>query len=100
MVTANGFKPDSTVNWKLVNSKNQIPLYGYFDTNADGGFYDATYLDDLVSDNYKMYLGPDDNIDNELNLGRLLPLLIFEYHVPNNKNSWKNINARVHVGPA
>ena len=69
VVTANGFKPDSTVNWKLVNSKSQIPLYGYFNSNAEGGFNDVTYLDDLKSDNYKMYFGTDDNIDNKFDFG-------------------------------
>jgi hypothetical protein len=69
VVTANGFKPDSTVNWKLVNSQSQIPLYGDFNTNADGGFNDVTYLDDLKSDNYKMYFGTDDNNDNKFDFG-------------------------------
>jgi hypothetical protein len=69
VVTANGFKPDSTVNWKLVNSQSQIPLYGDFNTNTDGGFNDATYLDDLKSGNYKMYFGTDDNNDNKFDSG-------------------------------
>jgi hypothetical protein len=52
-----------------LNSQSQIPLYGDFNTNADGGFNDATYLDDLKSGNYKMYFGTDDNNDNKFDFG-------------------------------
>ena len=34
VINANGFAPNSNVNWKLVNSESQIPLYGYFQTNG------------------------------------------------------------------
>ena len=56
VINANGFAPNSNVNWKLVNSEAQIPLYAYFQTNGTGGFNDVTFADDLKADRYKMYL--------------------------------------------
>ena len=69
VINANGFAPDSNVNWKLVNSKSQIPLYGYFQTNGTGGFNDVTFADDLKADSYKMYFGTDANNDNKFDAG-------------------------------
>ena len=69
VINANGFAPDSNVNWKLVNSKSQIPLYGYFQTNSTGGFNDVTFADDLKADSYKMYFGTDANNDNKFDAG-------------------------------
>ena len=58
VINANGFAPNSNVNWKLVNSKDQRFLsYGYFQTNITGGFNDVTFADDLKADSYKMYFG-------------------------------------------
>jgi hypothetical protein len=37
--------------------QRQISLYGYFQTNAAGGFNDVTFKDDLKPDIYKMYFG-------------------------------------------
>ena len=69
VINANGFAPNSNVNWKLVNSKSQIPLYGYFQTNSTGGFNDVTFADDLKADSYKMYFGTDANNDNKFDVG-------------------------------
>jgi hypothetical protein len=69
VINANGFAPNSNVNWKLVNSEAQIPLYGYFQTNSTGGFNDVTFADDLKADSYKMYFGTDANNDNKFDLG-------------------------------
>lgn len=69
VINANGFKPNSNVNWKLVSSNDQIPLYGYFQTNSTGGFNDVTYADDLKPDSYKMYFGTDSNNDNKFDAG-------------------------------
>lgn len=69
VINANGFAPNSNVNWKLVNSKSQIPLYGYFQTNSTGGFNDVTFADDLKADSYKMYFGTDANNDNKFDAG-------------------------------
>jgi len=69
VINANGFTPNSNVNWKLVNSEAQIPLYGYFQTNSTGGFNDVTFADDLRADSYKMYFGADANNDNKFDVG-------------------------------
>jgi len=69
VINANGFAPNSNVNWKLVNSEAQIPLYGYFQTNSTGGFNDVTFADDLKADSYKMYFGTDANNDNKFDIG-------------------------------
>jgi hypothetical protein len=73
VINANGFGPSSNVNWKLVDSKGQIPLYGYFQTNATGGFNDVTFADDLKPDSYKMYFGTDSNNDNKFDPGAPTP---------------------------
>ena len=31
-VIGKGFHPNSNVNWKLINSQDDIPLFGYFQT--------------------------------------------------------------------
>ena len=69
VINANGFAPNSNVNWKLVNPEAQIPLYGYFQTNSTGGFNDVTFADDLKADSYKMYFGTDANNDNKFDVG-------------------------------
>ena len=69
VINANGFAPNSNVNWKLVNSESQIPLYGYFQTNSTGGFNDVTFADDLKADSYKMYFGTDADNDNKFDVG-------------------------------
>ena len=43
VINANGFAPNSNVDWKLVNSKDhQSSSYAYFQTNATGGFNEVT----------------------------------------------------------
>jgi hypothetical protein len=69
VINANGFGSNSNVNWKLVNAKNEVKLYGYFQANATGGFNDVTYADDLKADSYKMYFGTDTNNDNKFDPG-------------------------------
>src|ERR1051325_4215451 len=59
VINANGFKPNSTVAYKFVDSDSKIPLYGYFDTNSTGGFNDVTFADDLKAGHYKLYFGDD-----------------------------------------
>lgn len=71
VINANGFGPNSNVNWKLVDSHSQIPLYGYFQTNSTGGFNDVTFADDVKSDRYKMIFGTDSNNDNKFDVGTL-----------------------------
>ncbi|MGG6461095.1 MAG: hypothetical protein ACM3JQ_06690 [Candidatus Eiseniibacteriota bacterium] len=80
VINANGFGPNSNVNWKMIDSHNGIPLYGYFQTNSTGGFNDVTFADDLKADNYKMAFGTDANNDNKFDAGA--PILFANITIP------------------
>ncbi len=80
VINANGFGSNSNVNWKLVDSQNKVPLYGYFETNATGGFNDVTFADDLKPDSYKMYFGTDANNDNKFDAGS--PIIYANIEIP------------------
>ncbi len=69
VINANGFKPNSTVAYKFVDSASKIPLYGYFETNSTGGFNDVTFADDLREDKYKLYFADDANSDGTFDIG-------------------------------
>jgi hypothetical protein len=69
VINANGFKPNSNVAWKLVDSQSGIPLSTYFETNATGGFNQVTYIDDVKPGRYKMYLGTDSDNDGKFDIG-------------------------------
>ena len=69
VINANGFKGNSTVAWKFVDSNNTIPLYGYYATNSTGGFNEVTFADDLREDNYKLYFADDADNDNVFDIG-------------------------------
>jgi hypothetical protein len=69
VMNANGFKSNSTVAYKFVDSDSKIPLYGYFETNSTGGFNDVTFADDLKEGNYKLYFADDTNNDNIFDIG-------------------------------
>lgn len=36
--TVNSFNPNGNVHWEFVNSKGNIDVYGYFETDEFGGF--------------------------------------------------------------
>jgi hypothetical protein len=80
VINSDGFSPNSNVNWKLVDSHNQIPLYGYFQTNSTGGFNDVTFADDLKPDKYRMVFGTDANNDNKFDLGS--PIVFANMTIP------------------
>lgn len=69
VINANGFKANSTVAYKFVDSNSKIPLYGYFETNQTGGFNDVTFADDLRPDKYKLYFADDANSDGVFDIG-------------------------------
>ena len=69
VINANGFKANSTVAYKFVDSDSKIPLYGYFETNQTGGFNDVTFADDLRPDKYKLYFADDANSDGVFDIG-------------------------------
>jgi hypothetical protein len=58
-IDANGFGPNSNVDWKLVNSQGLIPVYGYYQTNSTGGFKDLAFVGAVKSDHYKLFVGQD-----------------------------------------
>lgn len=58
-INANGFHPNSNVDWKLVNSQGLIPVYGYYQTNSTGGFKDLAFVGAVKSDHYKLFVGED-----------------------------------------
>ena len=80
VINSNGFSPNSNVNWKLVDSHNQIPLYGYFQTNSTGGFNDVTFADDVKPDRYRMVFGTDANNDNKFDQGA--PIVLANITIP------------------
>lgn len=67
-INANGFEPESNVAWKLVDEAQKVPLYGYFATNATGGFLEPTTIDDVPEGNYKIYFGTDVNNDGKFDV--------------------------------
>jgi hypothetical protein len=67
-INANGFEPESNVAWKLVDEVQKVPLYGYFATNATGGFLEPTTIDDVPEGNYKIYFGTDVNNDGKFDV--------------------------------
>jgi hypothetical protein len=70
VINANGFSPKSNVNWKLIDSHNGIPLYGYFQTqNSTGGFNEVTYMDDLKPGKYTLIFFNDQNNDGKPDAG-------------------------------
>lgn len=58
-INANGFNPNSNVDWKLVNSQGLVPVYGYYQTNSTGGFKDLAFVGAVKSDHYKLFVGED-----------------------------------------
>ena len=65
-VNATGFRPNTQVDWKLISSDNQIPTYGYFQSNKTGGVSDVVFVGDLNDGHYKMYFGIDPDADGKM----------------------------------
>ena len=55
-INANGFSPNTNLNWKLVSSDGDTPLYGYFETDSDGKISETTFVGDLGKGNYNLYV--------------------------------------------
>ena len=62
-MTVNGFNKNGNVYWEFINSKGFIDYYGYFDTNATGGFDDYTIADGFLPDTYIIHFFDDKNND-------------------------------------
>jgi hypothetical protein len=58
-INANGFNPNSNVDWKLVNSQGHVPVYGYYQTNSTGGFKDLAFVGAVKNDHYRIFVGED-----------------------------------------
>lgn len=72
-INANGFEPKSNVAWKLVGSNDKVSIYGYFATNATGGFLETTSIDDVPAGTYKIYFGTDSKNDGKFDAGAPTP---------------------------
>ena len=79
-VIGKGFHANSNVNWKLINSQDGIPLYGYFQTNHAGGFNDSIFADDMNADSYKIAFGHDVNNDNKFDVDT--PIVFVNLEIP------------------
>jgi hypothetical protein len=67
-LNVNGFEPDSTVSWKLVNPETQTTSdFGYFSTNSTGGFSEPVYIEggELAEGKYNIQFF--DDVDNDGN---------------------------------
>ena len=62
-MTVNGFNKNGNVYWEFITSKGIMDYYGYFDTNATGGFNDYTIVDGLLPDMYTLRFFDDKNND-------------------------------------
>jgi len=62
-MTVNGFNQNGNVYWEFINSKGVLNYYGYFDTNATGGFNDYTIADGLLPNIYTLHFFDDKNND-------------------------------------
>jgi hypothetical protein len=61
--TVNGFNPNGNVHWEFVNSKGNIDVYGYFETDEFGGFDEYIITDEMRPDTYTLRLFDDQNND-------------------------------------
>lgn len=65
-MNAKGFKADSIVSWKMVDSDGNAVLTGYFHADSSGELNDQTSIDDVKKGQYTLYIGNDKNNDGEL----------------------------------
>jgi hypothetical protein len=85
-IIADGFKPRTNVNWQLVDSDENVPLSGYFETNDAGQLRETTFADDLEKGHYKIYFGEDVGNDGKIDVS-ITPVYA-ELNIPckNNKD--------------
>jgi hypothetical protein len=65
-IIAGGFRPHTNVNWQLIDSEENVPLSGYFETDGDGRIHETTFADDLDRGHYKIYFGEDAENDGKV----------------------------------
>lgn len=61
--TVNSFNPNGNVHWEFVNSKGNIDVYGYFETDEFGGFDEYIITDEMRPDTCTLRLFDDQNND-------------------------------------
>jgi hypothetical protein len=73
-LNVNGFEPNSNVGWKVVHPETQeIPTYGYFETNSTGGFSEPEYIESesgLVEGKYEIQFFDDADNDGNADQGK------------------------------
>jgi hypothetical protein len=59
----NGFAPNRTVHWELLDKDHQPALLGYFETNSTGGFNDTADVSQILPGKYQLHVF--DDVDND-----------------------------------
>jgi hypothetical protein len=59
----NGFAPNRTVHWELLDKDHQPTLLGYFETNDTGGFNETSDVSQILPGKYQLHVF--DDVDND-----------------------------------
>ena len=59
----NGFAPNRTVHWELLDKDHQPSLLGYFETNDTGGFNETSDVSQILPGKYQLHVF--DDVDND-----------------------------------
>jgi predicted MPP superfamily phosphohydrolase len=59
----NGFAPNRTVHWELLDKDHQPALLGYFETNSTGGFNQTSDVSQIMPGKYQLHVF--DDVDND-----------------------------------
>lgn len=92
-IKANGFAPNRTVHWELLDKDQQPALLGYIETNNTGGFNETEYATDILPDKYQLHLYDDK--DNDAHEDWAGSETFRELSIPCNSNSNNSTNFRV-----
>jgi Big-like domain-containing protein/calcineurin-like phosphoesterase family protein len=60
---ANGFAPNRTLHWELLDKDHQPTLLGYFETNSTGGFNQTSDVSQILPGKYLLHVF--DDVDND-----------------------------------
>lgn len=92
----NGFAPDRTVHWEMLDKDQQPSLLGYFETNSTGGFNETSYVTDILPGKYQLHLYDDkDNNAQEDWVGKET---FTELSLPCDPNTNNSTNLQVRRG--
>ena len=59
----NGFAPNRTLHWELIDKDHQPALLGYFETNSTGGFNQSPEVSQILPGKYLLHVF--DDVDND-----------------------------------